>query len=44
MIVGGKVVSGKMKNGENLEVLRDDKVLGRGKLSIFSKTKSMLTK
>ncbi|MCX6762666.1 MAG: translation initiation factor IF-2 [Candidatus Moranbacteria bacterium] len=32
MIVGGNVVSGKMKNGEFVEVLRDEKVLGRGKL------------
>jgi len=32
MIVGGKVVSGKMKNGELLEVTRADNVLGRGKL------------
>ncbi|MFH0930289.1 MAG: translation initiation factor IF-2 [Candidatus Moraniibacteriota bacterium] len=32
MIVGGNVVSGKMKNGEFVEVARDEKVLGRGKL------------
>jgi translation initiation factor IF-2 len=32
MIVGGNVVSGKMKNGEFIEVIRDEKVLGRGKL------------
>ena len=32
MIVGGNVVSGKMKNGEFVEVLREEKVLGRGKL------------
>ena len=32
MIVGGQVVSGKMKNGEFLEVLRGENVLGRGEL------------
>jgi translation initiation factor IF-2 len=32
MIVGGKVISGKMVNEENIEVARDDKSLGRGKL------------
>jgi translation initiation factor IF-2 len=32
MIVGGNVVSGKMKNGEFVEVARNEKVLGRGKL------------
>lgn len=39
MIVGGKMTSGKMVNGENLEVLRDDKVLGRGKLSNLQQNK-----
>ncbi|MDP1845973.1 MAG: translation initiation factor IF-2 [Candidatus Moranbacteria bacterium] len=32
MIVGGKVTSGKMANKENIEVLREEKSLGRGKL------------
>ena len=32
MIIGGKVASGKMKKGENIEVIREEKVLGRGKL------------
>ncbi|MFA5871903.1 MAG: translation initiation factor IF-2 [Parcubacteria group bacterium] len=32
MIVGGKVTSGKMVNNENIEVVRDEKALGRGKL------------
>jgi len=32
MIVGGKVVSGKMRNGENVEVMREEKIIGRGKL------------
>jgi translation initiation factor IF-2 len=32
MIVGGEVVSGKMKNGELIEVTRGENVLGRGKL------------
>lgn len=39
MIVGGKVASGKMVNGENLEVVRDEKVLGRGKLSNLQQNK-----
>ncbi|KKR44226.1 MAG: Translation initiation factor IF-2 [Candidatus Moranbacteria bacterium GW2011_GWC1_45_18] len=39
MIVGGKVISGKMVNEENLEVLRDDKPLGRGKLSNLQQNK-----
>jgi translation initiation factor IF-2 len=32
MIVGGKVVSGIMKSGENIEIVRGEQVLGRGKL------------
>lgn len=32
MIVGGNIVSGKMKKGEFVEVIREEKVLGRGKL------------
>ncbi len=32
MIVGGEVVSGKMANKENLEVIREEKILGRGRL------------
>ena len=32
MIVGGKVTSGRMANKENIEVLREEKSLGRGKL------------
>jgi translation initiation factor IF-2 len=32
MIVGGEVVFGKIKNGELLEVTREENVLGRGKL------------
>ncbi len=39
MIVGGNVVSGKMKNGEFVEVLRDEKVLGRGKLNNLQQNK-----
>lgn len=39
MIVGGKVTSGKMANGENLEILRDEKALGRGKLSNLQQNK-----
>jgi translation initiation factor IF-2 len=32
MIVGGRVISGKMKNTELLEVVRAEQVIGRGKL------------
>ena len=39
MIVGGKVTSGKMVNGENVEVTRDEKSLGRGKLSNLQQNK-----
>ncbi|MFA5926218.1 MAG: translation initiation factor IF-2 [Parcubacteria group bacterium] len=39
MIVGGKVISGKMVNGENIEVLREEKNLGRGKLSNLQQNK-----
>ena len=39
MIVGGKVTSGKMVNEENLEILRDDKSIGRGKLSNLQQNK-----
>jgi translation initiation factor IF-2 len=39
MIVGGKVASGKMANEENLEVVREDKSLGRGKLSNLQQNK-----
>ncbi len=39
MIVGGNVVSGKMKNGEFVEVLREEKVLGRGRLNNLQQNK-----
>lgn len=39
MIVGGSVSSGKMKNGEFVEVVRDEKVLGRGKLNNLQQNK-----
>jgi translation initiation factor IF-2 len=39
MIVGGKVTTGKMVNGENLEVAREEKILGRGKLSNLQQNK-----
>lgn len=39
MIVGGNVVSGKMKNGEFVEVIREEKVLGRGKLNNLQQNK-----
>jgi translation initiation factor IF-2 len=39
MIVGGKVTSGKMVNEENIEILRDEKSLGRGKLSNLQQNK-----
>ncbi len=39
MIVGGRVTSGKMVNGENIEVIREEKSLGRGKLSNLQQNK-----
>jgi translation initiation factor IF-2 len=39
MIVGGKIVSGKMKNGENIEIMRDEKILGRGKIKNLQQNK-----
>ncbi|MDI6778393.1 MAG: translation initiation factor IF-2 [Patescibacteria group bacterium] len=39
MIVGGKVTTGKMANGENIEVIRGEKNLGRGKLSNLQQNK-----
>ena len=32
-IVGGKVLSGKMKKGLKIKVIREDKIIGEGKLS-----------
>jgi translation initiation factor IF-2 len=39
MIVGGKVISGKMKNGEYIEVVRGENILGRGKLHNLQQNK-----
>ena len=39
MIVGGKVTSGKMVNGENIKVLHDDKSIGQGKLANLQQNK-----
>jgi translation initiation factor IF-2 len=39
MIVGGKVTSGKMTNKENIEIVRDEKVLGRGKIKNLQQNK-----
>ena len=39
MIVGGKVMSGKMVNGESIEVLRGEKSAGRGKLANLQQNK-----
>ncbi|MDD3487234.1 MAG: translation initiation factor IF-2 [Candidatus Moranbacteria bacterium] len=39
MIVGGKASSGVMKKGENIEVVREERVLGRGKLSNLQQNK-----
>jgi len=39
MIVGGKVVSGKIVNGEHIEIIREEKSLGRGKLSNLQQNK-----
>jgi len=44
MIVGGKVTSGKMINGENIEVFHDEKLLGRGKLSNLQQNKINIDK
>jgi translation initiation factor IF-2 len=39
MIVGGKVSSGKMQNGEWIEIIRDDNVVGRGQLRNLQQNK-----
>jgi translation initiation factor IF-2 len=39
MIVGGKVISGKIVNSEYIEVVREEKSLGRGKLSNLQQNK-----
>lgn len=39
MIVGGKVISGRIVNSEYIEVMREDKSLGRGKLSNLQQNK-----
>jgi len=39
MIVGGKVASGKMANKENIEVVRDERNLGRGKIKNLQQNK-----
>ncbi len=39
MIVGGKVVSGKMLNNSRIEVMRNDNIIGRGKLSNLQQNK-----
>lgn len=39
MIVGGKVTNGKMVNNLQIEVLRNDNVIGRGKLSNLQQNK-----
>jgi len=39
MIVGGKVASGKMANKENIEIVREEKVLGRGKIKNLQQNK-----
>jgi translation initiation factor IF-2 len=39
MIVGGKVVSGKMINSSLVEVLRDDNIIGKGQLSNLQQNK-----
>lgn len=33
MVVGGKVMNGKIVKGENLEILRDKEIVGKGKLT-----------
>ena len=39
MIVGGRVNSGKISKGENIEVERDGEIIGRGKLSNLQQNK-----
>lgn len=39
MIVGGKVVSGKMVNNSQIEVMRNDNIIGRGKLGNLQQNK-----
>jgi len=39
MIVGGKVTSGKMKNSEYIEIVRDESIIGRGKLNNLQQNK-----
>jgi translation initiation factor IF-2 len=39
MIVGGKVISGKIVNGGYIEIMREEKSLGRGKLSNLQQNK-----
>lgn len=39
MIVGGRVIEGKMIKGENIEVKRDGEIVGKGKLSNLQQNK-----
>ena len=39
MIIGGKIISGKMVNSSLIEVTRDDRVIGKGKLSNLQENK-----
>jgi translation initiation factor IF-2 len=39
MIVGGKVTTGKMINNSQIEIMRNDNVIGRGRLSNLQQNK-----
>ena len=39
MIVGGRVIEGKMIKGESIEIKRDDEIVGKGKLSNLQQNK-----
>ena len=39
MIVGGRVIEGKMAKGENIEIKREDEIVGKGKLSNLQQNK-----
>jgi translation initiation factor IF-2 len=39
MIIGGKITNGKMVNGTLIEVVRDENVIGKGKLNNLQENK-----
>ncbi len=44
MVVGGKVTSGELVKGENLELVRDKEILGKGKLTQLQHNKEDVSK